>query len=81
MQSVLKNELMPVSISLAEMNGTLRTGNNSFLGDILVEGISCPEAIQLNEGSAGLVFDGQALIVAIKKPQHAETLEIYPIHM
>ena len=49
LQSVLKHELMPVSISLAEMNGSLRTGNKSVLGDILVEGISCPEAIQLNE--------------------------------
>ena len=36
LQSVLKHELMPVSISLAEMNGSLRTGNKSVLGDILV---------------------------------------------
>ena len=73
LQSVLKHELMPVSISFAEMNGSMRIRNKSVLGDILVEGISCPEAIQLNERSAGLVIDGQALIVAIGKPQHAET--------
>ena len=34
MSSVLKHELLPLPVSLAEMNGTLRTGNKSVLADI-----------------------------------------------
>ena len=35
--SVLKHELLPVPVSLAEMNGTLRTSNKSGLASILTE--------------------------------------------
>jgi len=37
--AVLTHELRPVPILLAEMNGTLRTGNKA---DVLTEGIECP---------------------------------------
>jgi hypothetical protein len=39
-----------------------------------MEGISCPEAVEMNKRVACSVIDGQAIIVAIGKPQNSETL-------
>ena len=71
--AVLKHELLPVPVSLAEMNGTLRTGNKSILADKLTEGIVCPEAIEHHKSSSCLIIDGQALVVALGKPNNAVT--------
>ena len=64
LSSVLKHELLPVPVSLAEMNGTLCT----VTGDI-----DCPETIQLHATSSFLIIDGQALVVAHGKPDAAVT--------
>ena len=71
--SVLKHELLPVSLSLSEMNGDLRSGNKAILGDVLTEGIDCPDKISLHATSSCLIIDGQALIVALGKPSDAVT--------
>ncbi|MES9881148.1 MAG: hypothetical protein ABW185_09730, partial [Sedimenticola sp.] len=71
MPTILEHELMPVPLSLAELNGTHRTGNKSILADILTENIDCPEAIELHEDSSCIIIDGQALVVAIGKPSTA----------
>lgn len=71
--SVLKHELLPVPVSLAEMNRRLRTGKKSALADKLTEGVVCPDAIELNGRSSCLIIDGQALVVALGKPDKAVT--------
>jgi len=71
--AVPKYELMSVLISLAEMNGTFRTGNKSLLADKLTEGITCPEDIELHESSSCLTVDGQTLVVAVRKPDNTYT--------
>ena len=43
--AIMKYELMPVSLSIAEINGALRTGNKALLADVLTAGICCPVAI------------------------------------
>ncbi len=73
LSSVLKHELLPVPVSLAEMNGTLRTGNKSELANVVTEDIDCPETIQLHATSSFLIIDGQALVVALGKPDAAVT--------
>ncbi|KAJ8868589.1 hypothetical protein PR048_030127 [Dryococelus australis] len=73
MPNVLKHERLPVPLSLMEMNGTLCTGNKYILTDLITEGISCPETIQLHETSSCLIIDGQALVVALGKPDNALT--------
>ena len=73
LSSVLKHELLPVHVSLAEMNGTLRTGNKSELANVVTEDIDCPEIIQLHATSSFLIIDGQALVVAFGKPDAAVT--------
>ena len=72
MQMVMQHELVTVPSALAEMNGQLRTGARSILADVLLSGINCTESIEV-EGSSCLIIDGNALIVAIGKPQDAKT--------
>ena len=71
--AVLKHELLPVPISIAEMNGALRTGNKSVLLEKLTEDITCPEAIELHNTSSCLIIDGQALVVSLGRPDNAVT--------
>ena len=73
LSSVLKHELLPVPVSPAEMNGTLRTGNKSELANVMTEDINCPETIQRHATSSFLIIDGQALVVALGKPDAAVT--------
>ena len=71
LSSVPKHELLPGPVSLAEMNGTLRTGNKSGLANVVTEDIDCPETIQLHATSSFLIIDGQALVVALGMPDAA----------
>jgi hypothetical protein len=59
MQDILKHELMPVPVSLAETNQTLRTGNKYILADVVTTGVNCPDTIRIDHPS-GLIIDGQA---------------------
>ena len=70
--AILQHELMPVPVSLAEIDGTMRTGNKSILVDVLTENIKCPESITL-EGRSALLIDGFALVAALGKPHEAKT--------
>ena len=72
MLMVMQHELLPVPIALAEMNGQLRTGAMSILADVFLSGINCPGSFEV-EVSSCLIIDGNALIVAIGKPQEAKT--------
>ena len=72
--AIMKYELMPVPLSIAEINGALRTGNKALLAEVLTAGICFPVAIDnLVPVSSCLIIDGQALIVALGKPSGVET--------
>ena len=72
--AIMKYELMPVPLSIVEMNGALRTGNKALLADVLTAGICCPIAIDnLVPVSSCLIIDDQASIVALGKPSGVET--------
>ena len=47
MSEFMKHKLMPVPISLANTDGTLRTGDKCLLADILTDGVDCPNSIHL----------------------------------
>ena len=64
---------LSVPVSLSEKNGTLRTGNKSELANV-TENIDCAEIIQLHATPSFLITDGQALVVALGKPDAASTL-------
>ena len=69
LDEILKHELLPVPVALAEMNGTLRTGSKAVLLQGITSGISCPSSLSnIVMQNASLIIDGQALVVAIGKP-------------
>ena len=71
---VLKHELLPVPVSLVEMNDALRPGNNSELANVVTEDIDCPETIQYHATSSFLIIDRQILVVALGKADAAVIL-------
>ena len=69
-----KHELLPVPVSLGEMNDALRPGNNSELANVVTEDIDCPETIQLHATSSFLIIDVQTIVVALGKTDAAVIL-------
>jgi hypothetical protein len=61
--------------SLAETDGSLRSGSKASLLEILTSGVNCPPGIEAHElgDKATLVVDGQAHVCALGKPQGAAT--------
>lgn len=72
--SILSHELMPVPVSLANTNGTLRSGNKAILADVLINGIFCPPDLVVHRNSC-LIIDGQALVLTLGKPAGVVTFE------
>jgi hypothetical protein len=52
---ILKHELMPVPIAIAETNGSLRSGNKSLLLDVLLKNVDTNGVIQ-KEGQVFFIF-------------------------
>ena len=66
---ILKHELLPVPVALAEMNGNLLTESKAILLQAITEGISCTTSLSsVDMQNATLIIDGQVLVVAIGKP-------------
>ena len=66
--NVLSHELMPVPISLVEMNGELRTGQKALLADVLTKEVECHNTITLQvQASTCLLIDGMALVAAVEE--------------
>lgn len=71
LEEILKHELLPVPIAIAEMNGSLKSGEKSILKDVLLKNVNCPDQMNVSEGST-LVIDGQFLIKAVGNPTREE---------
>jgi hypothetical protein len=65
LSEILKHELMPVPIAIAETNGSLRSGNKSLLLDILLKNVDTNGLIDFNDRAA-LITDGQFLVQSLK---------------
>ena len=68
MASTLKHGLMPVPLSLAEMDGSLCTGNNPVLVDIITKAIACPDKLDLQGQRSCLISPWLLLLVNHKAP-------------
>ena len=57
------------------MNGQLRSGSKAILAQVLTAEVPCPPRLEAKdlEKEATLIIDGQALVIAIGKPQAAAT--------
>ncbi|XP_052128446.1 uncharacterized protein LOC127750548 [Frankliniella occidentalis] len=72
LKEILKHELHNVPLSLVHPNGIMRTGNKAELMKLMTENVEIPNTLPAG-GSDHLIIDGQALIMSIGKPQHAQT--------
>ena len=70
---ILCNEILPVPLALAELNGLLRSGDKTLLQKRLLENIECPESLNLYGKMSCLIIDGQALVCSLRKPKEINT--------
>ena len=70
--TILCSEIIPVPLSLADINGNLRSGDKSNLQKRLLEDIDCRESINLDNKPSCLIIDGQALVCSIGKAKECE---------
>ena len=73
LSNVLKYKLVPVPLSLTEMDGSLRTGNKAVLMNLLTKNIQERQELQVDRSSTQLIIDGQAMVVSLGKPADART--------
>jgi len=62
---IMQHELLPVPVSLANTDGTLRTGQKSIIAEFFTKDVLCPEKVN---STSTLIIDGQALVNALGKP-------------
>ena len=82
LDSLLCHELLPVPISMANMDGTLRSASKAVFIEELQAGITCPTYVeQLELGpSPTLVIDGMALVISLGKPTGVATFGDFASH-
>ena len=74
LETILCSEIIPVPLSLADINSKLRSGDKAYLQKRLLEGIDCPDSINLVGKSSCLLIDGQALVCSLGKAKDCENL-------
>ena len=66
MGQILKHELLPVPISIADTSGSLKSGNKSVLQNEILKNVEVGERIQHESDSSALIIDGQALVQSLR---------------
>ena len=69
---ILSHELLPVPLSLFEMDESLRTGQKSVRTATLTKAVNCSERLHISEQST-LIIDSKALVFTLGKPQNASS--------
>ena len=64
---------MNIPISIANCDGSLRTGSKAILADVITRDVVCPAEVKVDQSNSCLIIDGQAVVVAIGKPAGAHT--------
>ena len=67
---VLQHELMNIPISIANCDGSLRTGSKAILADVITRDVVC----QVDQSNYYLIIDGQAVVAW--KPAGAHSLHL-----
>ena len=60
---VLQHELMDIPISIANCDGSLRTGSKAILADVITRDGVCPAEVKVDQSNSCLIIDGQAVVV------------------
>ena len=61
LEQILQHEIMPVLVSIVEMNGSLKPENKSFFAKVLTLNVNCKQAFSIN-GDSALIIDGITLV-------------------
>ena len=64
---------MNIPISIANCDGSQRTGSKAILADVITRDVVCPAEVKVDQSNSCLIIDGQAVVVAIEKPAGAHT--------
>ncbi|MEW8545283.1 MAG: hypothetical protein AB2693_17305, partial [Candidatus Thiodiazotropha sp.] len=72
MPQILRHELFPIPLSLADTAGNLHHSQKSALSQILEEG-AVSDTLPVSDRKTCTIIDGQALVQAIGKPKTATT--------
>ena len=73
LENILQHELMTIPLSLATTDGSLHSTNKSVLANILTQQVETSANVAVDEASSCLLIDGQALVMALGKPQGIKT--------
>ena len=65
---------MNISISIANCDGSLRTGSKAILADVITRDGVCPAEVKVDQSNSCLIIDGQAVVV--RKPAGAHSLHL-----
>ena len=71
---VLHHELMNIPISIANCDGSMRTGSKAILADVITRDGVCPAEVKVDPANSCLIIDGQAVVVG--KPAGAHNLHL-----
>ena len=71
---VLQHELMNIHISIANCDGSLRTGSKAVLANVITRDGVCPAEVKVDQSKSCLIIDGQAVVVG--KPVGAHSLHL-----
>lgn len=79
LKNILKHELCKVPISLASVDGELRTAEKASLQKEILKGIECPKHLPVvkKKSDSILIIDGLAFILSLGRPHQAETFGDY----
>ena len=77
MLDVLKHELSPAPMSLANVAGTMKSTPKLDLLNILTTGIIIPTEVPNSELKTCVIIDGHALIETLGKPHDSQTFGDY----
>ena len=67
-------KLMNIPISIANCDGSLRTGSKAILADVITRDGVCPAEVKVDQSNSCLTIDGQAVVVG--KPAGARSLHL-----
>ena len=61
MEAILKHELMPVPVSIAETSGSLKSGTKAVILEDILKDIDVRKRVEFENVSSALIIDGQAM--------------------
>ena len=76
---------MNIPITIANCDGSLRTGSKAILADVITRGGVCPAEVKVDQSNYCLIIDGQAVVVGkpagAHKPTFGDLADVFVEHV